>query len=58
MINGQMFHQSNIFAGVLTTQIFKFFPWFKFLPKIRFSIVYFYKYEHLKRFVWKDDVSQ
>ena len=37
--------------------LLSFFPWFKFVSKIRFSIGYFYKYEHLKRFVWKDDVS-
>ena len=45
----------NIFAVVLTTQICKFFPMFKFLPKITFSNVYFSKYEH-KTFVRKDDI--
>ena len=31
----------------------KFFPWFKFLPKIRFGKVYLYKCEHLKGFLKK-----
>ena len=44
MINGQMFHQSNIFAVVLTTQLFS-------VVQIRFSNVYFYNYEHLRRFL-------
>ena len=33
MINGQMLHKSNMFAVVLTTQIFKFFPWFQIFTK-------------------------
>ena len=34
----------------------KFFPWFQIFPKIKFSnVFYFFKYEHLKRFVWNYD---
>ena len=53
MINHQMLHQSTIFAGVLTTEIF---PGSKHLQKfnnIRFSYAYFFNHEQLKRFIWK-----
>ena len=54
MINGQMFHQSIILQWFWPRKSCKFFLLFKFLPKIRFSNVFFNKYEHFKKhFVWK-----
>ena len=44
-------HQSNIFAVVLKTQILYFFS---VVPNI-YKNVYFFEYEHLNDFVWKDD---
>ena len=52
MIIGQLFNQSNIYA--VTTQILLVLSHgSKYLPKIRLSNGYVFKYEHLKRFIWK-----
>ena len=44
-------------SGFKHANLVSFFLWFNLLPKIRFSNVYFYKYEHLhvKRVVYKDN---
>ena len=54
MINGQILHQSNIFAVVLThANLVSSFRCSKYLPKIRFSNMYLFEYKHLKRFCLK-----
>ena len=52
LINGQTLHQSNILSVVFVSS----FRGSKNLLTIRFSNVYFFEYEHLKSFVWKDDI--
>ena len=51
IINGQILHQSNIFAVVLTMQILKVLSAVLNI----YQSVYFFEYEHLKHFVWEYD---
>ena len=55
MINNQMLQQSTILAGVLINQILKILSLvaniYQKLNYIRFSYMYIFEYEHLKRFI-------
>ena len=55
MINDQILQLSNFLAGVLTTQILKILSVvpniYQKFNYIRFSYVYIFEYEHLKRFI-------
>ena len=48
-MNGQMFHKSNIFAVVLTTQICKCFCGSNFLPKIMIDDRHFYPFGYINQ---------
>ena len=54
-INDQMLQQSTILAGVLINQILKILSLvaniYQKLNYIRFSYMYIFEYEHLKRFI-------
>ena len=46
----------NFCGGFDHTNLVYTFHGSEYLPKITYSNVYFFKYEHLKRFVWKDEI--
>ena len=51
MINDQIIQQSTILAGVLTTQILQIPNIYQKFNYKRFSYVYIFEYEYLKRFI-------
>ena len=55
MTNGQMFHQSSIYAVVLTTQILLVFSVAQIFTKKLDSVMCTLQMWALKCFVWKDD---